>query len=56
MTCWEQADKKIKHYAEQLALALKGEGKAHPDICRDMIDKWLDYRLSHSPDDVVNTL
>lgn len=42
-TAWEVADKEILRYRE----ALRHNVKAHPGICRDMIDKWLDYRSQH---------
>jgi hypothetical protein len=49
--CWEIADRNLRHYQEALKAALRGEGKANPEVCRDMLDKWLEYRHSHGPDD-----
>jgi hypothetical protein len=33
------ADRNLRHYQEVLK-----SGRGNPAICREMIDKWLDYR------------
>lgn len=38
------ADRNIRHYQDAIAAAERGEGRANIPHCRDMIDKWLDYR------------
>lgn len=49
--CWAIADENIRRYKAALDAALRGEGKANPMICREMIDKWLEYRQAHGPND-----
>lgn len=49
--CWDIADENIARFKASLDKALRGEGKANPAICREMIDKWLEYRHAHGPDD-----
>jgi hypothetical protein len=49
--CWDIADKNILQYKTSLDRALRGVGKANPEICRDMIDKWLEYRHDHGASD-----
>jgi hypothetical protein len=44
--CWDIAHKNIRHF--QTALA---NGTGHPKVCREMIDKWLEYRHGHGPED-----
>lgn len=41
----EIADRNIRRYKEALDAALRGESTANPDICREKIDQWLEYRL-----------
>jgi hypothetical protein len=49
---WAIADRNITSYWEARVKALKGEGDAHAEVCLDMVNKWLDYRLNHGPDDL----
>lgn len=49
--CWDIADANIARFKASLDKALRGEGKANPDICREKIDQWLEYRHAHGPDD-----
>jgi hypothetical protein len=45
--CWAIADSNIQRFY----YALCNDPKAHPKVCREMIDKWLDYRAAHGPTD-----
>lgn len=45
----EIADRNISRFQEAIRKAQRGEGKANVAHCREMIDKWLDYR--HGPDE-----
>lgn len=49
---WDLADRKIAYLKDRLDRAERGEGRANPAVCRDMIDRWLDYRSNHGPDDL----
>ncbi|HEY4451040.1 MAG TPA: hypothetical protein VGN13_05550 [Solirubrobacteraceae bacterium] len=49
-TAWEVADRNIRRYQRSIERALLG-GKANISICREMIDRWLEYRQRHAPDD-----
>jgi hypothetical protein len=51
--CWKTADRNIRRYLAALQRAEMGQGKANPQICREMIDKWLEYRASHGPNDAT---
>lgn len=42
----EIADKKIAYYGMAVERARAGIG-GHPLVCEDMLNKWLEYRLSH---------
>lgn len=41
----EIADRNIRRFQGAIAKAERGEGKASIPHCREMIDKWLEYRL-----------
>jgi hypothetical protein len=49
--CWDVADRNIRRIKAALDAAVRGEGTANPAICRENIDKWLEYRQAHGPDD-----
>jgi hypothetical protein len=48
---WDLADRKIRRYQEAIRKAERGEGRANPQVCREQIDRWLDYRSNHGPND-----
>lgn len=49
---WDLADRTIAGLKDAIDRAERGEGNANPAVCRDMIDRWLDYRSSHGPNDL----
>jgi hypothetical protein len=52
MSCWEFADGKIRELRAKIKLADDGDYDGNSAVMRDMLDKWLEYRHSHGPDDV----
>jgi hypothetical protein len=47
--CWDTADRNIVSYRRAIdRAALIGEDRPQ---CRAMIDKWLEYRVAHGPED-----
>lgn len=49
--CWDFADQKIRELRAKIKLAENGAYKGNLAVMRDMLDKWLEYRHSHGPDD-----
>jgi hypothetical protein len=49
--CWELADEKIRELSEKIRRAEAGEYDGNPDVMRDSLDKWLEYRHAHAPDE-----
>lgn len=47
---WDVADRNIRRYLQGIERAKLG-GKANIAVCREKIDKWLEYRRQHGPDD-----
>lgn len=48
---WEFADQKIRELRAKIKLAEDGDYDGNVDVMRDMLDKWLEYRQQHGPDD-----
>jgi Holliday junction resolvasome RuvABC endonuclease subunit len=51
--CWDIADKNIARYKNSIDKALRGEGTANVATCREMIDRWLEYRYEHKSSDLA---
>jgi hypothetical protein len=52
--CWDLADREIARYRREIALAEKGFSSSNVDVCHAQIDKWLEYRFEHGPEEVVS--
>lgn len=53
---WDVADNHIRKYKASLDAALRGEGDANPDVCREQIDRWLEYRHAHGRHELAGRL
>lgn len=47
----DRADRNIADYQQAINEARAGSGTADIQICKDQIDRWLDYRNQHTPDE-----
>lgn len=48
---WEFADQKIRELRAKIKIAEAGDYDGNVAVMRDMLDKWLEYRQNHGPDD-----
>jgi hypothetical protein len=51
LNAWEFADEKIRELRERVKLAENGCYDGNPAVMRDQLDKWLEYRHQHDPDE-----
>jgi hypothetical protein len=49
--CWDFADQQIRELRAKIKLAEDGDYKGNPAVMRDNLDKWLEYRHDHGPND-----
>jgi hypothetical protein len=45
------ADEKIRELRAKIKLAEDGDYDGNVAVMRDMLDKWLEYRQAHAPDE-----
>lgn len=48
---WDVADRNIAKYRRAIERAKLG-GKPNIAVCQAQLDRWLEYRSSHGPDDL----
>jgi hypothetical protein len=48
---WEFADEKIRELRAKIKLAETGDYDGNPAVMRESLDKWLEYRHNHGPEE-----